>query len=80
MRRKRTRNRSRILTPEEDAALFSPLALEKLHASFDTMGPFEADPSSLSPEQEAKLDALVDGYCASGHDPAYWSRSGTANR
>ena len=80
MRRKRTRNQSRILTPEEDATLFSPLALEKLHASVDTMGPFEADPSSLSPEQDAKLDALVDGYCTSGHDPSYWSRNATDAR
>jgi hypothetical protein len=35
------------------------------------MGPYEPDPSTLSPEEEARLDRWVEGYCASDHDPDY---------
>jgi hypothetical protein len=64
---------SRVLSEEEANALFSPKALDRLAESVETMGPFEPDPSRLTPEREATLDRLVDGYCASGHDPNYWS-------
>ena len=61
----------RIVSAEEFAAKFSPKALESLRKSVETMGPYEPDPSTLSPEEEARLDRWVEGYCASGHDPDY---------
>jgi|DEB19_MinimDraft_3_1074340.scaffolds.fasta_scaffold126733_2 hypothetical protein len=51
--------------------MFPPEVIQELIERSKTMGPYEADPSTLSPEEEARLDRWVEGYCASGHDPDY---------
>mgnify|MGYP003347269122 FL=1 len=51
--------------------MFRPGLIEELIEKSKTMGPYEPDPSTLSPEEEARLDRWVEGYCASGHDPDY---------
>ena len=65
--------RLRLLTftAEEMAAMVPASEIDRLRDSIKTMGPYEADPSTLSPEDEARLDRWVEGYCASGHDPNY---------
>ena len=66
-----TKKTRRLLTPEEFKAMFRPGLIEELIEKSKTMGPHEADPSTLTPEEEARLDRWVEGYCASGHDPNY---------
>lgn len=79
MPRKGNESQRRILTQEEDAAFFTPHALVSLRESVDIMGPYEPDASSLSPEQEAKLNSFVEGYCASGHDRDYLAHAEIKN-
>ena len=73
MSKQEHKTKRRVLTQEESDELFSRMesALEDLSRRNKTMGPYEADPSTLSPEDEARLDRWVEGYCASGHDPNY---------
>jgi hypothetical protein len=66
-----TKKTRRLLTPEEFNAMFPPEVIQELIERSKTMGPYEADPSTLSPEEGARLDRWVEGYCASGHDPDY---------
>ena len=61
----------RIVTHDEFIGMFAPGVLEDFERRNKTMGPFEPDPSNRTPEEEARLDRWIEGYCASGHDPNY---------
>ncbi len=71
MKKKAQTRRRRTLSGEEFVAMFAPGVLEDLAERNRTMGPFEPDPSTNSPELDARIDRWVEGYCASGHDPNY---------